>query len=124
MQAGVITRTLNSEAPSLPISACWTPAWNHRNQSRELEKPYHSLKIQLPGYSTLLRGMYPKAMFTLLVAGEAVSSSIQRATCLLVKLSCSSKIGHFKELSLVLHNLIVKSFSVYCKEFSREFIKN
>lgn len=66
-----------------------------------------------------LRGMYPKAMYTLLMAGEAVSSSVQRATFLLVKLSCGSKIGHFKELSLVLHNLIVKSFSVYCRVFKR-----
>lgn len=58
------------------------------------------------------------------MVSEAVSSSIERATFLLVKLSCSSKGSHFQELSLVTQNLIVKSTSVYCKGFSEEFIKN
>lgn len=50
-------------------------------------------------------------MYTLLMAYEAVSSSIPRAALLLIKLSYNlKKAGPFKVLSLVPVNPIVKSF--------------
>lgn len=67
MGAGGSAITLSSEQPSLPISTCYTPAWNHRNQSRELEKPYSSVEIQHSFKDCILR-----PGITLLIACEAV----------------------------------------------------